>query len=155
VPLGQDATYANGYINFMFTNSSEHHLLIRTESDGNRVTVKLFGTMPESVTYEIESNILQTLEPPVKYVRNPTLQVGAQTVLQQGKPGYVVETFRIRKENGAVTSKERLSQDKYQPQPALIAVHGSDAAPDKDGPPGGSRSIIEDGVSGPVFPKGR
>lgn len=155
VPLGQDATYANGYINFIFTNSSEHHLLIRTESDGNRVTVKLFGTMPESVAYEIETNILQTLEPPVKYVRNPTLRPGAQTVLQQGKPGYVVETFRIRKENGAVTGKERLSQDKYQPQPSLIAVHGSDAAPDKDGPPGGSRSIIEDGVSGPVFPKGR
>ncbi|TMV47194.1 hypothetical protein FE783_23435 [Paenibacillus mesophilus] len=155
VPLGQDATYADGYINFMFTNSTEHYLWIRTESDANRVTVKLFGTTPESVTYEVESNILQTLEPPVKYVRNPTLQIGEQSILQQGKPGYVVETFRIRKENGVVVGKERLSQDKYQPQPSLIAVHGSDAAPDgKDAPPGG-RSIIEDGVFAPVFPKGR
>lgn len=155
VPLGQDATYADGYINFMFTNSTEHYLWIRTESDANRVTVKLFGSMPESVTYEVESNILQTLEPPVKYVRNPTLHTGTQSILQQGKPGYVVETFRIKKENGVIVGKERLSQDKYQPQPALVAVPGSDAAPDgKDAPPGG-RAIIEDGVSGPVFPKGR
>lgn len=156
VPLGLDATYASGYINFRFTNNSGHHLLIRTESDENRVTVKLFGAMPSSVTYELETHILQTLEPSVKYVRNPTLPAGAQSVLQEGKPGYVVETYRIRKENGVVASRDLLSKDRYQPQPALIAVHGGDSPPDgKESPPGGGRSVIEDGVSGPVFPKGR
>lgn len=156
VPLGLDATYANGYINFMFTNNSGHYILIRTETDDSRVTVKLFGTIPESVAYAIETNVLQTLEPSVKYVRNPTLPAGEQSVLQQGKPGYVVESFRIRKENGVVVSKELLSKDKYEPQPTLIAVRGSDSPPDgKDGPRDGVRSIIEDGVSGPVFRNGR
>ncbi|RKN78896.1 VanW family protein [Paenibacillus ginsengarvi] len=153
VPLGQDATFATGYINFMFTNNTGHHLLIRSEFDGGRVTIKLFGTMPPSVTYEIESNVLQTIEPPVKYVRNPTLADGEQAVIQQGKPGYVVETYRIRKENGVVTGKERVSKDTYQTQPTLIALRGGDTAP--DAPPGGPRPIVEDGVSGPVFPKGR
>ncbi|MEF3305413.1 VanW family protein [Paenibacillus sp. GYB003] len=156
VPLGQDATFASGYINFAFTNNTGHYLLIRTESDGARVAVKLFGTMPESVTYEIESIVLQTIEPPVKYVRNPALAAGEQAVVQQGKPGYVVETYRIRKENGVVAGKERVSKDTYRAQPSLIAVRGGEGAPDSgDVPPGGVRSIIEDGVSGPVLPKGR
>lgn len=155
-PLGQDATFANGYINFVFTNSSDHYLLIRTETDESRVTVKLFGRLPENVTYEVESHVVQTLEPPVKFVHNPTLPIGTQTVLQQGKPGFVVETYRIRKENGAEVGKEKLSKDTYQPQTSLVAVNNGEVKPDeKDGPPGGGKPIVEDGVSGPVFPKGR
>lgn len=153
VPLGQDATFASGYINFRFTNNTGFYLLIRTESDASRLTVKLFGTMPESVAYEIESNVLQTLEPSAKYVRNPSLAPGARSVIQPGKRGFVVETFRIRKENGVAVSRERISKDTYQPQPALIAIRGGGASPDgKLEPPGGVRSIIEDGVSGPVLP---
>ncbi|GAA3412738.1 VanW family protein [Paenibacillus hodogayensis] len=156
VPLGQDATFASGYINFQFTNNTGAYLLIHTESGADRITVKLFGTMPESAVYEIESHIVQTLEPPVKYVRNPTLAPGAQSVLQKGKPGYVVETFRTRKEGGVVVNKERVSKDTYQPQPTLIAIRGSDApSPDGKEPHQGGGTVIEDGVSGPVFPRGR
>ncbi|PYI51199.1 VanW family protein [Paenibacillus flagellatus] len=155
VALGQDATFANGYINFVFTNNSGHHLLIRTETNESSVTVKLFGRMPESVTYEVESNVIKTIEPPVKYVHNPSLPKGAQSLLQPGKPGYVVETYRIRKENGAVVGRERVSTDTYQPQPSLVAANNGTPPEDKDGPPGGGRTIIEDGVSGPVLPKGR
>jgi vancomycin resistance protein YoaR len=154
VPLGQDATFASGYINFVFTNSSDRYLLIRTETKGNRVTVKLFGHLPENVTYDVESNIVQTLNPPVKYVHNPSLPRGGSVVLQQGKPGYVVETYRIRKENGAVVGKERVSRDTYQPQPVLVAVNNGNIKPDGEAPaPNGQ--IIEDGISGPHFPKGR
>lgn len=152
ITLGLDATFATGYINFRFTNSSGSHLLIRTETDENRITVKLFGFMPDSVTYEMETRVLQVLEPTVKYVLNPALPAGTQNLLQQGKPGYIVETYRIRKENGVETSRERVSQDRYQPQPSLVAVHGSDSSPNsQDGPRGGTRSIVEDGVSGPTF----
>lgn len=152
ISLGLDATFATGYINFRFTNNSGSYLLIRTETDESRITVKLFGSMPDLVTYEMETRVLQVLEPTVKYVLNPTLPVGAQNLLQQGKPGYIVETYRIRKENGIETSRERVSQDRYQPQPSLVAVHGRDPSPNgQDGPRGGARSIVEDGVSGPTF----
>ncbi|MDF2725847.1 MAG: VanW family protein, partial [Paenibacillus sp.] len=177
VPLGQDATYADGYINFTFTNSSGSYLLIRTVVDASKITVKLFGSLPDTITYAVESQVLQTIEPPVKYVRNPLLPEGKQVVLQQGKPGYVVDTYRSRMDNGAVVSKERLSHDTYEPQPTLIAIRGSEASADNKvapqsgalaselipntlrGPQNGSRSgvrsIVEDGISGPVFRTGR
>jgi vancomycin resistance protein YoaR len=154
VPLGQDATFASGHINFKFRNSTQHHLLIRTASDDVQVTVKLFGQMPGDVTYEVESKLLETLQPPVKYVHNPTLKVGKQEIITQGKAGYVVETYRIKKQNGTVVGQERISKDTYSAQPTVIAVNnGGDGA--KSGEPAPNADprgpMIEDGVKGPTF----
>lgn len=155
-PLGQDATFADGYINFVFTNNSGGHLLIRTEVSHERITVKLFGTMPAGVSYELESNIVETLAPTIKYVHNPTLRPGQQSVIQEGKPGYVVETYRIRLENGTAVSRTLVSKDTYSAQPKLVAVNNGDSKPEEGAvPPGGGKSIVEDGVSGPHFREGR
>ncbi len=58
-PLGQDATFADNYLNFRFRNSTGHFLLIRTVATETSVTVKLFGDIPANVTYDIKSNILK------------------------------------------------------------------------------------------------
>lgn len=148
VPLGQDATYSDGYINFRFRNSSDAFILVRTVTESNKLTVKIFGNLPASVTYEIESFTLQELAAPVKTVINPKLQPGQKETLQKGKPGYVVETYRTKKDNGVILSRELLSKDRYQPQPTLVAVGGSAA---DSSPPSNSNGILEDGVSGPRF----
>ncbi|UUZ82649.1 VanW family protein [Paenibacillus sp. P26] len=101
VPLGQDATFASGHINFKFKNSTEHYLLIRTMSDDRSLTVKLFGQTPQNLTYDVESVTVETLRPPVKYVLNPALPAGKQETVVQGKPGYVVETYRIQRKTAS------------------------------------------------------
>ncbi|SCW70484.1 Vancomycin resistance protein YoaR, contains peptidoglycan-binding and VanW domains [Paenibacillus tianmuensis] len=153
VALGQDATFATGHINFKFRNSTNHYLLIRTSSDERSVTVKLFGQTPPDITYEIESKTLETLAPPVKYVLNPTLPSGKQEIVMQGKPGYVVETFRFKKQNGVVISQEKVSRDTYHAQPTVVASGGGSGTLDRTAPPpGGSPApLIEDGVRGPTF----
>lgn len=152
-PLGQDATFASGYINFKFRNSTGKHLLIRTATEGNKLTVKLFGTLDPNVTYDIKSVTVQEIEPPKKYVKNPTLPKGAVELLQRGKKGYVVETYRYKKVSGKTVDQERISKDTYKAQPALYASNSGDPAKG-----GGSRSparepgpIIEDGVMAPLF----
>lgn len=149
-PLGQDATFSEDYINFRFRNTTGAHLLIRTETQKDKLTVKLFGTLPEGVLYEIESVIVQQLEAPVKTVVNPSLKIGQRETLQKGKPGYVVETYRTKKENGTIMSKELLSKDHYQPQPFLIAV-GGQAAENSGNQPNSGSGVLEDGVDGPRF----
>ncbi|KEQ25302.1 VanW family protein [Paenibacillus tyrfis] len=153
VALGQDATFATGHINFKFRNSTDHYLLIRTSSDERSVTVKLFGQTPPDITYEIESKTLETLAPPVKYVLNPTLPSGKQEIVMQGKPGYVVETFRNKKQNGVVISQEKVSRDTYHAQPTVIASGGGSGTLDRTSPPPGESPapLIEDGVRGPTF----
>jgi len=141
-PLGQDATFASGYINFKFRNSTGKHLLIRTSIENNKLTVKIFGTLDPNVTYEIKSVTLETIQPGVKYVKNASLPKGKVELIQRGKPGYVVETYRYKKVGGKMVEKERISKDTYKPQPALYASNtGEDAEPSP-----GRGPVIEDGV---------
>uniref|UniRef100_A0A4Y8Q6W6 G5 domain-containing protein n=1 Tax=Paenibacillus athensensis TaxID=1967502 RepID=A0A4Y8Q6W6_9BACL len=151
VPLGQDATFSTGYINFKFRNTSGAYLLIRTVTTDRNVTVKLFGRMPAGLSYDIESHTVETLAPTVKYVHNPALRRGASVKLSSGKPGYVVETYRIVKMNGIVTGRELISKDRYSATPSLIAVNQGQPVPDNGSEPGPGKPIVEDGLKGPVF----
>jgi len=149
VPLGQDATFASGHINFKFRNNSQHYVLIRTYADEQQITVKLFGSAPDDIMYAVESNTLETLEPPVKYVLNPTLPAGKQQKISTGKPGYVVETYRLKLQNGVEISRERISRDTYAAQPTVIATNQSEKVEANQRRP--EAPLIEDGVKGPTF----
>lgn len=149
VPLGQDATFAQGYINFRFQNTSGQHLLITAQVKEEQLTIKLFGDMPDNVTYDIESRTTDILAVPDKYVANPGLSAGSREVVLQGKPGYIVETYRIKYIDGKATAKTRLSRDTYPAQPNVIAVPGGadGKAPAQQDTP----RVLEDGVNGPKF----
>ncbi|MBP1992669.1 VanW family protein [Paenibacillus eucommiae] len=150
-PLGQDATFADGYINFKFRNNTGKYLLIRTQTTDRQLTVKLFGDIPAAVTYDVESKIIETLQPPVQYVHNAALKRGSSQKLMKGKAGYVVETYRITKENGAVIKKELISKDRYSPEPVLIATNNGPVEKGQSGAKQPGKSMIEDGIKGPVF----
>lgn len=141
VPLGQDATFADGYINFKFRNSTGSHLLIKAFVQNDQLTVKLFGQTPQAVTYEIESTVLREIEPPVRYVYQP--QLTEEQLVQEGLKGYKVETRRHKIENGVRTATELISTDTYSPQPRLVAtpVEGKEIE-ESPSPP----SIVEDGI---------
>ncbi|MNN37732.1 G5 domain protein [compost metagenome] len=92
-----------------------------------------------------------------KYVINSAVPLGSQEIILEGKPGYIVETYRIKKVNGKAVKRTRLSRDTYPAQAAVIAVHdisqnegntesGSGTKPRK--PP---QIIVEDGVDAPAF----
>ncbi|UKS26165.1 VanW family protein [Paenibacillus sp. HWE-109] len=151
VPLGQDATFANGYINFKFRNNTDTYLLIRTITTDQAVTVKLFGHMSPGITYDIDSSIVETIQPPIKYLHNPSLPLGATRSVSIGKAGYKVETYRTKKENGILVKKELISKDQYSPVPTLIAANRGDIKPEEGLPNESKQPILEDGVKGPSF----
>ncbi|SEN66381.1 VanW family protein [Paenibacillus sp. OV219] len=145
LPLGRDATYADDAINFRFENTTGKHLLIRTVVEGRKLTVKLFGTMPQGVSYSLESATIGTVVPPVKEMAKVGLVRGERQLVTEGKPGYVVETYRIKKVGGKQVSRTRISRDVYKAQPVVYAVspeqaklHGGGAAKEKP--------LLEDGV---------
>ncbi|MGG1518886.1 VanW family protein [Paenibacillus oryzisoli] len=153
VPLGQDATFASGYINFKFRNNTGSYLWIRTETTDRAVTVKLFGHLTPGITYDIDSKIVETIQPPVNYVNNPSLHPGAERPISPGKAGYKVETYRIKRENGTAVSRELISKDTYSPVPAVVAANRGDAKPDPRTPAAPKQPIIEDGVMSYVTPE--
>ncbi|TCZ76869.1 hypothetical protein E0485_12895 [Paenibacillus albiflavus] len=146
-PLGQDATFSSDGINFRFRNNTGSYLLIRTETQNNKFTVKLFGQLPEGISYEVKSNILETIPAPTEYVSNPNLSPTERVKVVDGKEGYIVETYRITKRNGATIATDKISKDKYAPQPTIYAVKESATPPQTSPAP----IKIEDGVMGPIF----
>lgn len=146
-PIGLDATFSSGWINFRFRNSTGAYLLIRTETTKTKFTVKLFGRMPGDMSYEVETRKLKEIPPGVQYVSNPQLKANERVKLVDGKPGYVVETYRITKKNGTVIARDKISRDHYAPQPTIIAVKkASSSQPAKP-----DKAKVEDGVKGPVY----
>jgi len=150
LPIGQDATYAGGAINFRFKNTTGKHLIIRTSVEDRKLTIKLFGTMKEKEKYDIESVTLKTIEPTVQERTNSRLSPGQKVTVESGKQGYVVETYRTLTRDGKVVSRDRLSRDTYKSQPTIIEVgpmkggKGPSATPTP--PPQTTEPLLEDGV---------
>ncbi len=73
LPKGQDATFAEGAINFRFRNNTGKHLLILSEVSHGNLTLKMFGTFPENTEYELVSTTIETLPSPEKVIHNNSL----------------------------------------------------------------------------------
>ncbi|MHA6532741.1 VanW family protein [Paenibacillus sp. BAC0078] len=147
LPKGQDATFSEGNINFRFRNNTGKYLIIKAAVQGRYLTVKLFGTFPKNVTFLIQSRTVEVLQPADKYVSDPSLPRGGTRVLQNGKTGYVVETYITRLVDGKATEKKLLSRDTYYAQKRVIAINrggmGKTSLPE---PP--RNPLVEDGVRG-------
>ncbi|MGK9252666.1 VanW family protein [Paenibacillus humicus] len=160
LPLGRDATFADGVINFRFRNSTGKHILIQTSSGDGKLTVKLYGTLPPDVNYEIRTETVRSLSPAVQLKPTSLLAPGESQVLTPGKKGYVVDTYRIRYVKGKETSRLRISRDTYKAQPEIVGIGqqpgraaspspgGADSGPAMGGtgPEGSSAGLLEDGI---------
>lgn len=156
LPKGLDATFADGYVNFKFRNSTGKQLLIRTVVAGKKVTVKLFGTMPEDVSYRTETEQVKENPPKIVYVANDKLVLGKQETLQKGSSGYVVESYLVKMVDGELIERKRLSKDTYRSQDTMIAVNQNDPRlKSEDGTPTPGAldgTPAPDGTNGPVEP---
>lgn len=122
-PLGRDATFtSDGGIDFRFKNTTGKKLLIHTEANKGKLTIKLFGTSPEEKQIEIISETVGVIPPPTKVKKDASLGSGQQRVINKGKPGYKVSVYKQVKVNGEVVKQELISQDTYRPQPKTIAT---------------------------------
>ncbi|NMO96670.1 VanW family protein [Paenibacillus lemnae] len=148
VSKGRDATYAEGAINFRFRNNTGKHLLLRAQVIGKSVTIKFFGTFPKDTVYYLETKTIENIPAPQKYVRDSSLAPGQRKVLQPGKPGYIVETYRVKRVNGKVLKREIISRDVYRGQSSLIGMNPTrgEIPGSRDFP---KAPVVEDGVSGP------
>ncbi len=146
LPKGQDATFATGSINFRFRNNTGKHLLLRAAVQNRTLTVKIFGTFPSNISYELESHTVRVLPIPVKRIRDDSLSPGFFQVIRQGKEGYVVETFQVKKVNGKTIERTRISRDTYRAQQRIIASYGGSTSSDPQTHEP-EKPIVEDGIS--------
>ncbi len=123
VPVGRDAAVAYDYLDFKFKNVLDSHVLIKTFIGSDSLTVKIYGAPDPHKQVQIKSWVTKTIEPETVYEIDPTVEPGAQKVVQKGASGYIAAAERLVLVDGREARREPLFDSKYKPVEQIIAVH--------------------------------
>lgn len=123
VPLGLDATVANGSQDFRFKNNTGFPIYIRALVSGGKLTINIYGYLAFKQKIGLNSVVDQVRDFKTVEVLDTALQPGTQKVENNGMPGYMVRSFRTFYDlNGREVRKEQLARDIYQPLNKLVYV---------------------------------
>lgn len=125
IEMGRDATIAQGYIDFKFTNNCGYAVIIEAKVIGNQVRISIWGCKPnENIKRRIRTKIIEKIMAEgVLTEVDETLKPGETVVVREAIPGYKVEVFVDTMDiNGKVIKTERISVDYYIPQKKKIKV---------------------------------
>ena len=117
IDLGQDAAVAYDYLDMKFKNTSNYPVKIvgQTTSD-NRVVFSIVGTQENpGRKIELQSDTVKTIDYSTKYTDDRSMAKGSSYVKSYGADGYVVDTFKIVKDNGNIVSQKKLYTSTYSP----------------------------------------
>ncbi|MEG2484768.1 MAG: VanW family protein [Clostridia bacterium] len=123
VPASLDATIYQYAYDFKFKNTRNYPVKISTWYANGSLGVKIMGTKEEDdCDIILSSRVLQTIPFTTTEVQDPTLAKGTKVVKVGGCPGYVSESYKIYKKNGATIKTELITKDTYKPTNKVINV---------------------------------
>lgn len=150
VRKGTDGAVAAPYLDLKFRNNFDYPIYIDTKIENKNVHFYIYGDL-ESRDYSIriDTKLLDTI--PYKTIENldNTLQPGTRELVQEGRTGYKVNTYKTKLKDGKVISSEKISYDYYRERDFIYKV-GPPLAPEPSipsetlNPPSPSQG--EDGV---------
>ena len=135
---GKDATVywvGKRKIDLVFKNNTEDPIYMvaavqKDPSNKRRLIAKvmMYGEDMGDIRYEIECKTVQELDPPEKpvYVKDKDATYVTYTdqekSVSKAKPGYVVESYRVKYEGNVETERQLLYVDTYEPKAERIYV---------------------------------
>lgn len=123
VPIGQDAAVAYGYLDLKFKNSFDFPVLLHTKVSGDRLYVYVYGDRnSKDYTVKITSQIVETIKPQTKTIFDSSLNPGESIVLQSGRTGYRVVTYKSIIKDGKTISKKQITSDHYKKKDYIYKV---------------------------------
>lgn len=121
VPLGRDATIWYGSKNLKFKNTSGKHVYIQLTATNTSLTATIFGTK-SAYDYVIESDVTERLEPEVQVIYDSSMPAGKEVTEATGAYGYKAVAYLVKKKNGSVISRTKLSNDRYKATKRIVRV---------------------------------
>lgn len=115
VGFGHDAAVAENLLDLKFRNDFEYPIYIDTEVKNNRIYVYIYGdTSERDYTVKVESKITEVIKAKEEIVVDEKLKPGVKLLVQEGRNGYKVKTYRYIIKNGTIVDKELISDDYYR-----------------------------------------
>ena len=127
IEAGRDATVTDEYVDFKFKNTREYPIKLICSAENGILKVQMYGKKEKNeYDIEIKSIITKTIPYKTIYEKDNTIKKGEQVIIQNGKNGYVSETYKITKTNGEVLSKILISTDQYNVMNKIIKIGTKD-----------------------------
>ncbi|HHW00928.1 MAG TPA: vanomycin resistance protein VanB [Clostridiaceae bacterium] len=136
VPLGLDATVSYGSVDFKFKNSTRWPIKLQAKVDeNNNLIFTVIGTN-ETPGRKIEllTEEVKVTKHTQKIIEDPSLPAGTTRVQQSGKNGYIINTYKIVKQDGKEISRTKISTSVYNPLEEII-IKGTKPVPVPADPP--------------------
>ena len=123
VKYGQDAAVAYGYLDLKFINKFDYPIYIYSKMSGGRVHIYIYGDKSrKDYSVKIDSDIVETIPLKVEEVFDNKVTPGTKELIQKGRPGYRVKTYKSIMKNGKVVSKTLINNDYYKPKKTIYRV---------------------------------
>ncbi len=123
VRKGTDGAVAAPSLDLKFRNNFDYPIYIDTKIENKNVYFFIYGDL-ESRDYSIriDTNLLATI--PYKIIENldDTLAPGSRELVQEGRTGYKVSTYKTKLKDGKVISSEKITQDYYREKDFIYKV---------------------------------
>lgn len=128
VPAGLDATVSYGALDFKFLNTLKFPIYIQMKAGGGRLSAKLYGAASDKKTVRIVRHVGRSIPYGFQTAVNLRMKPGSRRITERGINGCSVTVNRIIEEGGK-KRVELVSNDRYQPHPALVQVGPPAAMP--------------------------
>ncbi len=123
VNIGQDAAVAYGFLDLKFKNNFDFPIYIHSRVVGDRIHIYIYGDRnAKDYSIKIESKIVETIESQEEKVEDSTLAPGTKELVQQGRTGYKVHTYKHKIKNGKVVDTQLITKDFYKPRNFIYRV---------------------------------
>lgn len=123
VPKGEDATVSYGYLDLKFRNNFDFPIYIQAKASSSAVTFRIFGgEVDGNIKTKIVSILQEKVKPEIEKHVDNSLAPGATTIVQEGRYGYKVSTYRVIYEDGEEIKRELISNDFYKPKRYILRI---------------------------------
>lgn len=151
---GQDAAVATGYLDLRFRNDFDYPIYISAWVAGDRVYFSIYGDRnAKDYTVSIQPELLETIPHQVIENEDPGIEPGTRELIEQGRDGYKVRTFKSIIKGGKVIERKQISSDYYRERNYLYKVGPKKPetpreAEEREGEPTSEEAISEEGGEG-------
>lgn|GEM_PF-1470619 len=121
---GLDAAIWDGKLDLKVENPFEHPVYIEAAINGNRLTIRLYGSSENRSNSEIVVEKVERFQPETVFLLDGSMETWERRVEQTGAEGILAQTYRVMKNHSASVQerKDLVSNDYYRPKPKVIRI---------------------------------
>lgn len=152
VPKGRDGAVATGYLDLKFKNDYEFPIYIKAIIVGRTLEFQIYGdTTVKDYTVKIEPELVETVQYKVQEQIDNNAAPGSRQLIQEGRTGYKVRTYKSIIKDGKVIEREEITFDYYPMRDHIYKIGPAPAAkkeaPKKEStPPPAEEKPVEEEV---------